>query len=160
MDWEEEERKRYAQHRTQYFGTHKKLGQIRAEDIKRFINWMRIEAKTKSGTPYSATSIQHYFATLRSILRCAERMDYLDDEPTRKLSMQEKPHRKKKTVDYLDSEQAKKFLKRLESEPLYWQCLMNLLITTDLRRGEVVGLQWADLDEREKALTVKRCVTR
>lgn len=202
MDWEEEERNRYAQHRTrkdryritfaefvqehwfkdavadgnhtpsivafyrhtaeillQYFGPNKKLGQIRAEDIKRYINWMRIEAKTKSGTPYSATSIQHYFATLRSILRYAERMDYLDDEPTRKLSMQEKPHRKKITVNYLDSEQAKKFLKCLESEPLYWQCLMNLLITTGLRRGEVVGLQWADLDEREKALTVKRCIT-
>ena len=37
--------------------------------------------------------------------------------------------------------EAARFMACLEEEPLYWQCLMNVLITTGLRRGEAIALQ-------------------
>ena len=142
-----------------YFGKNARLERIDAEWIKKYINWLYNDAKTKTGKPYSASTIGHLYGTLRSILRYAERMDYITVDPTRKLSQNERPHREKKEVEFLDMEQAKEFLECLKSEPLLWRCLMNILITCGLRRGEVVGLQWGDLNKKDKTLTIQRNIT-
>lgn len=44
-------------------------------------------------------------------------------------------------------------------EALYWECLLNTLITTGLRRGECVGLQWGDLDGEKLTLSISRNVS-
>lgn len=44
-------------------------------------------------------------------------------------------------------------------ESLYWECLLNVLITTGLRRGECVGLQWGDLDGEKLTLSISRNVS-
>ena len=75
------------------------------------------------------------------------------------LSQKERPRRDRKTIDFLEPEQAVKFMQCLESEPIYWQALMNVLITTGLRRGEAVTLQWRDLDAKKLELDVVRNVT-
>lgn len=153
-----------------YFGKSKRLSSITPEDCKRFIKWLRTEARTKPtkatktkpaqpGRPFSAATVQHSFSTLRNILEYAERMGYVDADPSRRLSPKEKPHRDPKKVDFLSSEDAKRFLRCLEDEPLYWRCMMNILLTCGLRRGEAVGLQWGDFDAKNLTLEVKRNVT-
>lgn len=108
---------------------------------------------------FGPTSVQHYFGTLRNILRYAERMHYIKDDPTDGLTQKEKPHRDKKQIDFMTPEETIRFLSCLESEPLYWKALMNVLVTTGLRRGEAVGLQWGDLDRKKLTLSVVRNVT-
>lgn len=141
-----------------YFGT-KKLVQIDTEAVKRYLRYLNKEAVTKSGEPLSAATKQHHFGTLRNILGYAKRLHYIKDDPTADLTQKEKPHRDKKKVDFLDAEQAVKFMGCLSTEPLYWQCLMNVLISTGLRRGEAVALQWGDLDVKKLELAVVRNVT-
>lgn len=142
----------------EYFGS-KRLIQIDTEAVKRYLRYLNKEATTKSGDPLSAATKQHHFGTLRNILGYAKRLHYLKEDPTADLTQKEKPHRDKKKVDFLDTEQAVKFMRCLETEPLYWQCLMNVLITTGLRRGEAVALQWGDLNTKELELSVERNVT-
>ncbi len=141
-----------------YFGA-KKLKQIDAEAVKRYIRFLNKEATTKAGKPYGATTRQHHFATLRNILEYARRFHYIKDDPCRDLSQKEKPHRERKTIDFLEPVQAVKFMSCLENESLFWQCLMNVLITTGLRRGEAAALQWGDLDTKKLELSVLRNVT-
>ena len=141
-----------------YFGK-KKLRQIDAEVVKRYIKYINSEAVTRSGDPYGATTKQHHFATLRNILEYARRFHYIDDYPCRELAQKEKPHREKKKVDFLEPEQAMRFLACLDNESLYWRCLMNLLITTGLRRGEAAALQWGDINQKKLELSVARNVT-
>ena len=143
----------------EYFGAKKKLASIDAEAVKRYIKYCNIEAKTKSGRPYSPTTTQHHFNTLRSILEYARRFRYIQFDPCQDLSQKEKPKRSKKKIDFLAPEDAKAFLAALETEPLFWQCFMNLLITTGLRRGEAVGLQWGDINSEKRTITVQRNVT-
>ena len=42
---------------------------------------------------------------------------------------------------------------------LYWKALVNVLIRTALRRGEMVGLQWGDIDKKKLVIHVRRNVT-
>lgn len=143
----------------EYFGPKKQLKQIDVEAVKRYIKYLNKEAKTKNGDPISATTRQHHFGTLRNILEYARRMHYIEMDPCQDLTQKEKPHREKKKVVFLDPEQAIRFLSCLDTEPLYWQCLMNVLLTTGLRRGEAIALQWGDLNPAELELSVLRNVT-
>lgn len=142
----------------EYFGR-KKLAAIDAEAVKRYIKFCNTEAKTKRGEPYSPTTTQHHYNTLRSILEYARRFKYIQFDPCQDLSQKEKPKRGKKQIDFLSPEDAKRFIEALETEPLYWRAFMNLLITTGLRRGEAVGLQWRDIDADEQTIKVQRNVT-
>lgn len=142
-----------------YFGTKKQLKQIDVEAVKRYLKYLNKSARTKNGDPLSATTKQHLFGTLRNIMEYARRIKYIKENPCRDLSQKEKPHRDKKTVDFMEPAQAAQFIKCLDEEPLYWQCLMNVLITTGLRRGEAVALQWGDLDAKKLELAVLRNVT-
>lgn len=143
----------------EYFGQKKKLATIDAEAVKRFVKYCNTEAKTKRGEPYSPTTVKHLFSTLRSILEYARRFKYIQSDPCQDLSQKEKPQREKKSIDFLDPGEAKRFIAALESEPLFWKAFMNLLLTTGLRRGEAVGLQWGDLDADKLTITVQRNVT-
>lgn len=142
-----------------YFGAKKKLKQIDAEAVKRYIKYLNTEATTKKGEPYSPTSVQHHFSTLRNILEYARRYHYIQFDPCQDLSQKEKPHRKKKKVDFLSPQEAKRFIECLDNEPLFWRCCMNVLITTGLRRGECLGLQWGDIDGDNLTMTICRNVT-
>ncbi|MBQ0038518.1 MAG: site-specific integrase [Clostridiales bacterium] len=142
-----------------YFGKKKQLAKIDGEAVKRYVKYLRTEATTKTGKPYSAATVQHHFGTLRNIMEYARRFHYIQTDPCQDLSAKEKPHRDKKRVDFLSPADAQRFMQCLSNEPLYWQCLMNVLITTGLRRGEAVGLQWGDIDGENLSLSVVRNVT-
>ena len=143
----------------EYFGPKKKLTAIDGEAVKKYVKYCSTEAKTKQGKPYSATTVKHHFDTLKNILEYARRFHYVNYNPCQDLNQKEKPKRDKKTVDFLDPKDAKRFIECLEEETLFWRCYMNLLIVTGMRRGEATALQWADLDADNLTITVQRNVT-
>ena len=143
----------------EYFGSKKKLSQIDAETVKRYIKYLRTDAVSKSGKPYSAATIQHHFSTLRNILEYARRFHYIQSDPCHDLSQKEKPHRDKKKIDFLSIQQAQRFMECLQDEPLFWRCFMTVLLKTGLRRGECVALQWGDIDGNKLELHITRNVT-
>lgn len=142
-----------------YFGEGKRLKQIDVESVKRYVKYLNTEARTKQGKPYSATTVQHHFSTLRNVCEYARRLHYIQSDPCQDLNQKEKPHRDTKKVDFLDVDKAKEFMRCLESEPLFWQVYMNVLITCGLRRGECTGLQWRDIDPDKLTLNICRNVT-
>ena len=142
----------------EYFGR-KRLSSIDAEAVKRYIRFLNTEAKTKTGDPLSSTTIVRHYQTLRNILNYAIRFGYLHDDPCKTLTLKDKPQRDDKGIDFLKPKDAQKFIKALENEPLYWKAMLNVLLTTGLRRGEAVGLQWGDIDGDALTISVKRNVS-
>ena len=150
-----------------------KLSAMNVETVLDYITYLRTDARTKRGTPYSATSIQHCFSTLRNILEYAVYIEYIPDDPCKKLKPNDRPKREQKDVDFLTEKEAVKFIEALDSQEeteywqqkgmartyLFWKCMFNVFISTGLRRGELCGLQWSDLDEDNKVLHVCRNVT-
>lgn len=142
----------------EYFGDRKKLRDIDTESVKRYLNYLRT-TPTDTGEPFSASSIKHFFGTLRNILRYAKRLKYIDSDPTEDLAPSEKPHRENKPIDFLKPNEASRFLKCLEDEPLYWKCMFNVMLIAGLRRGEACALQWRDVDSNKLELSIVRNVT-
>ena len=71
----------------------------------------------------------------------------------------EAPKKDRKPVDALTPEQAQQFFANLSDCPLDFHCMLSLLITTGIRRGECMGLQWGDIDEKEMVIHIQRNVT-
>lgn len=148
-----------------------KLNAVDKENVLDYLTYMRTKARTKNGNPYGATTIQHHFSTLRNILGYAVYIEYIKEDPCRKIKPNDRPRREDRDVDFLSSEDALRFVECLDSEAeqnywkttknsyLFWKCLVNALMLTGLRRGELVGLQWRDLDEKNAVLNVRRNVT-
>lgn len=61
-----------------------------------------------------------------------------------------------KPVDALTQEQAQAFFKALSDSPLDFHCLLHLLLTSGVRRGECLGLKWKDIDERRSTIRIER----
>ena len=57
-----------------------------------------------------------------------------------------------------NEEQFKKFLKIIENEP-WWRDFFYLECMTGLRRGEICGLKWSDIDFENRRLRVERSLS-
>ncbi|MDH5327985.1 MAG: site-specific integrase [Gammaproteobacteria bacterium] len=68
----------------------------------------------------------------------------------------ESPRPVSKEVQALDEEQTVALLKVAEGTPLYMPILFA--VTTGLRRGELVGLKWKDIDLETSGVTVSRSI--
>lgn len=130
------------------FGS-KDLTGIKASDIQQFLNSLR-------GQNLSSATIRHYYNLLGILFGYAEKFDHIERNPMLKIDA---PKKDAHTVDFLTPEQAQQFIKALESAPLRWKTLMNVLISSGLRRGEVVGLKWEDVNLKEMTISVNRSVT-
>ena len=134
----------------------KTLQNINSIDIDKFLIYMRTEYRTKQGKPLAAKTIRHYYSALRFIFSFAINRDYIANNPMDKAECPKLP---KKEVDAFTEEQARLFFKHLEDCPLDFHCMLHLMITLGLRRGEVIGLQWRDIDESRGTIHVERGVT-
>lgn len=56
----------------------------------------------------------------------------------------------------MDDEQARRFLAALETEPLEDRVLFTLALLTGYRRGELLGLEWPDIDFDTGVITIRR----
>ena len=61
-----------------------------------------------------------------------------------------------KEAVFLDDEQALRVLESLESEQLKWKTAMYLLIFSGMRRGELMGLEWGDIDFDNHVIHIRR----
>ncbi len=126
------------------------LQKITAAEIQKFIIYLRTEKS------FSPRNVHHHYRTLNMIFAYAVRQEILLKNPMDKV---DPPKLVRSEIDALSQEQAAEFFKEIHDCPLDFRCLLTLLITTGLRRGECVGLQWRDIDEQNLLLRVQRNVT-
>lgn len=131
------------------------LQEISPIDIQKYLAYLRTEYKGKQGKPLSAKTLRHLYGTLNLIFGYAEQQEMIAQNPMRKVSA---PKKEKKPVDALTAEQAAKLFKLLPDCTLDFHCILQLLITTGIRRGECMGLKWGDIDELESTIRIERSI--
>ena len=119
------------------------LQEISPLDIQKYLSFLRTEYIGKTGKPLTPKSVHHQYNTLNLIFNYAENLDMISNNPMRKV---EAPKKQKGAIDASTQEQAKDFFDAISDEPLDFHCMLQLLITTGLRRGECLGLQWKNID--------------
>ena len=128
------------------------LQEISPLQIQRFLVYLNQKYQTQQGKPLAP----------KTILQCTE-CHFRIRRQTRDACG--KPHaagrcakERQKPVDALTVEQAAQFFHTLMDEPLDFQCMMQLLLTSGIRRGKCLGLKWKDVDEKNAAITIPRSV--
>lgn len=137
----------------------KQLQKITAADVKAYIVYLQTKATTKDGQPLSQTTVVRHYQTLRNILNFGIRFGYFSDDPCKALSVKDKPHKDAQSIDFLEPKEAQRFMKALAEEPLFWRTMLTTMISVGLRRGEVIGLQWGDIDVEKQTISVQRNIT-
>lgn len=103
--------------------------------------------------PLSSKTILHHHRLISSILGTAVEWGVLFANPCDRTKPPRVEHKEPK---YLDEVQAAKLLELLEDENTEYKTAIRLLLFTGLRRGEVLGLEWADVDFDNSTLQVCR----
>jgi len=103
--------------------------------------------------PLASSTIQHHHRLLHTILETAVRWQYLRDNPANRL---EPPKVERKEARYFNVEQAQILVEALESEPIKYKTLIILTLYGGLRVGEVLGLEWKDIDFKNRTIEIKR----
>ncbi|WIX78680.1 tyrosine-type recombinase/integrase [Amycolatopsis carbonis] len=136
-----------------HLGT-KRLNALTPAHVRAFVAKLRKE-KTVLGKPLSDRYVQNVFETLRSALSAAMREELIGRNVAR---LVETPSRGSFEVEPLSEVQARAFVKVAAEHWLY--ALWLILITSGLRKGEVLGLAWSDIDMETGAFRVRRTVQR
>lgn len=148
----------YQLQRIEEYFSGRKLQEITAIDIEKYLVYLRTEYpnhyKNKKGVNWK--TVHHHYVTLNQIFKYAEDMELIVKNPMNRVKG---PKRVKKPVDAMNIEEAKLFLSLLEGTEPEFHCMILVLLTTGVRRGELAGLKWSDVDFHEKTITIRRNIT-
>jgi len=103
----------------------------------------------------SDSTISKYHRVLSSILTTAVQWQVMPSNPCSRVKP---PRVKYKEADVLDEEQVQTVINSLNSEPLKYKAIIMLILYSGLRRAEVCGLNWEDINFENNILHVKRNV--
>ena len=101
----------------------------------------------------SDKTILEYHRLLNSMFEKAVKWQILRDNPCKHL---EPPKSKKIEARYLDEVETIKLLKCLEYEPLKYKAMINILLYSGMRRGELCGLTWDDIDFKNNLIDINK----
>lgn len=80
---------------------------------------------------------------LNSLFEKSVKWNVLFDNPCRHV---EAPKLVRHEARFLDEEQTRQLLTELETAPYQYRVMVNMLLFTGARRGEICGLHWSDID--------------
>jgi integrase len=129
-----------------------KLSALTAGHLSRFYNELGATG-SKTGGPLSPTTVRYAHTVLGRALEDAVAWGLVP----RNVARVAKPPRKASTdMKVWSPEEARRFVEAARGDRLF--ALWFLLLTTGLRRGEAVGLRWADIDLDRSVMSVRRTI--
>ena len=152
----ERTRARYEQLQTRTFQAigHLRLDRITARHVQAFVNNLSEPGiNEKTGGGLSPKTVRHYLSYISGVMDYGVKMGMIPNNPCRNVSA---PKMEKKEIDCYTLEEAAQFLKLLESEPLKYQAFFQLAIFGGFRRGELLGLEWKDIDFDTCLISIRR----
>ena len=133
---------------------HLRMDKITPRQIQLFVNSLSKEgANERTGKPLAPKTIRHNLSLISDIFSYAIKMGVVSCNPCSKVTIP-KGEAKEKMIYTI--EEVTEFLKLLESEPLKYRVFFNLAVFSGFRRGELLGLEWKDVDFENNLISVRR----
>ena len=104
-------------------------------------------------TPLSPGTIHVYHRTLSAVFSKAVKWGYLKTNPAEKADL---PSIARRRAKYLDEPDARRLLELLQAEPIKWRALVTFDLLSGLRRAELLGLRWCDVDFGHQLLHIRQ----
>lgn len=114
---------------------------------------------THTTQKYAYETISKIKRTIRAVLATAKKQRLIADNYA-SADYITFPKRPPRDIDYMDDEDAKKFYKAADEFPdIRYKTAMLTLLLTGMRRGELCGLEWSDIDFDNATITIARSLT-
>lgn len=139
---------------------HFKLRDLEPKLIRKFYDRLRDpHSKELDGLKngISAESVKHHHRALSAALNWGYKQGYIDFKVMDRVSA---PRTDTKEKRALSEGEIRAFLDVLSKESTHWQCFGQLALTTGMRRGEMLGLRWDDVDLKERLIHVRYTLQR
>lgn len=127
------------------------LASLSPIQIQKLLNGVRSTKTTMRGQKVNPKTIKNIHGVLHSALHQAVLCGYLTANPADRAVL---PRRSKAEIHVLDTRQMQAFFQAIQGHP--YENLYRLDLLTGMRQSELLGLQWQDIDWKQKTLTVKR----
>ena len=101
----------------------------------------------------SSKTIQHYLSFISSVLDYAIRFEMIQMNPCKRVVL---PAAQRKERDCYTLKEAQAFLDSLETAPTKYRTFFVLAIYGGFRRGELMGLEWRDIDFDNQMIHIQR----
>ena len=136
-----------------------KMKDLRTYHIQQFIQYLANDKKRLDGQDgkIAASTVKRYATVLRSIVGMAYKLEYIEEDIGRSRRL-EFPKEETKEVEVFTLEEVENILNALECEPWHIRAVIEVALFTGCRRGEIVGLKWADIDFENQRISVKRSI--
>lgn len=136
-----------------------KMKDLRTYHIQQFIQYLANDKKRLDGQDgkIAASTVKRYATVLRSIVGMAYKLEYIEEDIGRSRRL-EFPKEDTKEVEVFTLEEVENILNALECEPWHIRAVIEVALFTGCRRGEIVGLKWADIDFENQRISVKRSI--
>ncbi len=136
------------------------IGHIKLEQIKPMRLLDLYTAMTKDGARrdgktrgYSAKTIQHVHRLIRAIFEKAVQWQIIMVNPASKI---QPPKVEKKEISFYDDKQIIELMNAIESEPIRYKTMVLTAIHTGMRRGEIIAIEWNDVDFDKKLISINK----
>lgn len=108
------------------------------------------EEIAKSDT-LNANTVRGYHRLISSILSKAVKWGFIPFNPAVNAEL---PKMETKEAAHLDEADARKLLQLLQTEPIKYRAAITFDLLSGLRRGELLGLRWSDVDFENETITI------
>ena len=133
---------------------HLRLDKITSRDIQKFVNDLLANGKNRiNGKPLSRKTVIHHLSFISNVFNYAIKMDMVSENPCKKVSVPKGP-KKEKEIYTLD--EIKQIFTLLENEPAKDRAFIVLAVYGGYRRGELLGLEWKDIDWDNSVVSIRR----
>ena len=140
-------------HTLPYFAN-KKIADINSLMITDFINTLQSKNTSyiyRENKPLKNETIKTIYKNFHTIMKYAYTNDIITSNPCDKVKLQ-LPKEIETSKHYYDKSEYHKLLDLLEREPIDKQVAIQLAIKTGMRRSELFGLKWCDIDLDNKVI--------
>lgn len=132
----------------------KKLKPKHIQDmLGRLLTSGRVHEDSSGSLALSPKTVRNIYSTLRHALTDAVRWELLPQNPADKVKP---PASQRKEPKAWSEQEAARFLGHATAQRDPYAAVWRLLLVTGMRRGELLGLRWADIDLVEGLVTVRQ----
>lgn len=139
---------------------HLRMDKITTRTIQTFIvdltREKRYDSKGKELPPYAPKTVRCYISFISSVFEYAVKMQVLSNNPCKNVVL---PSQKAKEHEIYSLDEVQQMLELFENESeanYKYTIFFTLAVFTGLRRGELLGLEWKDIDWENELLSVVR----